>query len=81
MNKKLKPPRLAKFLLERCLWEEEVHEKLGDFDKAITLLYLEKLSYKEIADITGITEKNVGVRILRIKEKLRKMFNLTNGEE
>ncbi len=33
MSAKLKPPGLAKFLLERCLWEEEVHEKLGDFEE------------------------------------------------
>jgi len=49
--------------------------KLNDVDKAITLLYLEKCSYKEIAEITGMTEKNVGIRLFRIKNKLKQMFN------
>ena len=37
MNKNIerpKPPSLAKHLLERCLWEGEVFEKLGDFEEA-----------------------------------------------
>ena len=49
--------------------------KLDDLDKAITFLYLEQCTYNEIAEITGINEKNVSVRLVRIKEKLKKMFN------
>ena len=49
--------------------------KLNDLDKAIIFLYLEQNTYNEIAEITGINEKNVSVRLVRIKEKLRKMFN------
>ncbi|WP_261387668.1 RNA polymerase sigma factor [Chitinophaga pinensis] len=41
--------------------------QLNDTDKAIMALYLEELSYGEIAAITGITENNVGVKINRIK--------------
>lgn len=44
--------------------------KLNDADKAIITLYLEELSYKEIAEITGVTENNVAVKIKRIKAKL-----------
>ena len=33
--------------------------KLGSFDRAIVLLWLENLSYEEIAAITGITVKNI----------------------
>ena len=47
--------------------------KLGFFDRAIVLLWLENLSYDEIAAITGITVKNVSVRLFRIKEQLKKM--------
>ena len=49
--------------------------KLGSFDRAIVLLWLENLSYEEIAAITGITVKNVSVRLVRIKEQLKKMSN------
>jgi RNA polymerase sigma-70 factor (ECF subfamily) len=41
-------------------------------DKTIISLYLEDLSYREIAAIVGITEKNVGVKLTRIKKKLNR---------
>ena len=47
--------------------------KLQPFDRAIVLLWLENLSYEEIGQIVGITEKNVSVRLFRIKEQLKKM--------
>ncbi|MFC1731085.1 RNA polymerase sigma factor [candidate division KSB1 bacterium] len=49
--------------------------KLNDLDKAIIFLYLEKCSYEEISEITGMNKKNISVRLVRIREKLRKMFN------
>ena len=52
--------------------------KLGQFDRAIILLWLENMSYEEIASIMGITVKNVSVRLYRIKEKLKKMMVSTN---
>ncbi len=54
--------------------------RLGVFDRAIVLLWLENMSYAEIAAILGITEKNVSVRLYRIKEELKRMSN-TNKEE
>jgi len=39
-------------------------------DKSIIILYLEDLPYKSIADIIGITENHVAVKIKRIKAKL-----------
>ena len=47
--------------------------KLGPFDRAIVLLWLENLSYEEIGQIVGISTKNVSVRLVRIKEQLKKM--------
>lgn len=47
--------------------------KLGVIDRAIVLLWLENLSYEEIASILGISVKNVSVKLVRIKEKLIKM--------
>jgi RNA polymerase sigma-70 factor (ECF subfamily) len=49
--------------------------RLGPFDRAIVLLWLENLSYDEIGAIVGISAKNVSVRLVRIKEQLKKMSN------
>jgi RNA polymerase sigma-70 factor (ECF subfamily) len=48
-------------------------EKLNEEEKAIIYLYLDDLSHKEIAEIIGISETNVGTKIHRIKIKLKKM--------
>jgi RNA polymerase sigma-70 factor (ECF subfamily) len=38
------------------------------------LLYLDDKSYKEIAEIIGITESNVGTKISRIKMDLKSKY-------
>ena len=48
---------------------------LGDIDKAIIFLYLEKCPYEEIGQVLGLSASNVGVKLNRIKKKLRAMFN------
>jgi RNA polymerase sigma factor (sigma-70 family) len=48
--------------------------ELKEFDKALTLLYLEEKSYKEMAEIMGISETNVATKISRIKKKLGEYF-------
>jgi RNA polymerase sigma-70 factor (ECF subfamily) len=53
--------------------------QLSDVEKAIILLYLEDYSYREIAEITGISESYAGVKINRIKNQLIKI--LANGQE
>ncbi len=49
--------------------------KLNDAEKAVISLFLEDFSYQEIAEITGLSESNVGVRLNRIKSKLKKLLN------
>ena len=49
--------------------------QLGKLERALILLWLEKRSYEEIADILGITKTNVAVKLNRTKEKLKKMSN------
>ena len=44
---------------------------LNKVEKAIVLLYLEECRYKEISEIMGISQSNVGFKINRIKQKLR----------
>ncbi len=43
---------------------------LSDIEKAIILLYLEGYSYKEISNIIGLSENNIGVKVNRLKYKL-----------
>ncbi|MCD6064548.1 MAG: polymerase sigma70 factor [Flavipsychrobacter sp.] len=45
---------------------------LPQLEKAIMLLYLEDKSYQEMAEILGLSAGNVGVKINRIKDKLRR---------
>lgn len=49
-------------------------EKLKPIDKAITILYLEECSNKEIAAVTGLSESNISTRKLRIKKQLQSYF-------
>ncbi|MCQ2280643.1 MAG: sigma-70 family RNA polymerase sigma factor [Bacteroidales bacterium] len=49
--------------------------RLDLMERAIVLLWLDNLSYDEIAAIVGITVKNVSVKLLRIKQKLIQMSN------
>jgi RNA polymerase sigma-70 factor (ECF subfamily) len=49
--------------------------KLGQYDRAIIMLWLENMNYEEIAAIMGISVKNVSVRLYRIKEELKNMSN------
>ena len=67
-NDKDDDTRQVKMLYDR------IH-RLKPFDRAIVLLWLENMSYEEIAAIVGITVKNVSVRLYRIKEELKQMSN------
>ena len=57
----------------------ELHERialLDEPDRTIVRLQLEGYNYVEIGDRVGMTEKNVSVRLVRIKEKLRKSMEI-----
>ena len=56
---------------ERLFW---ALRKLNDSEKAVISLYLEDFNYQEIAGITGLSESNVGVRLNRIKNKLKEIL-------
>ena len=49
--------------------------KLSEIDRAIIMLYLEEKSYQEIADIIGTNPNNIGVRVKRIKIRLKKILD------
>ena len=48
-------------------------QRLQPLDRAIVLLWLESLSYQEIADIVVLTPKNISVRLTRIRLQLKQM--------
>ena len=52
-------------LLNRCI------EQLDPLNRALLLLYLDEKSYREIADILGISETNVATKIGRLKQRIR----------
>ncbi len=52
----------------------EAIRKLEKVERAVVLLALDGLSYREIAEIVEISESNVGVRLNRIKRKLLKFM-------
>ncbi len=51
----------------------ELVHRLDPLEKSIIYLYLEQRSYREIGTIIGISETNVGTKIQRIKEKLKRI--------
>ena len=46
--------------------------QLDELDRALILLYLDGNRYDTIAEILGISETNVGTKIGRIKQRLRR---------
>lgn len=61
---------------ERWVFIKSQIETLDLLEKGIVMLHLEGKSYKEIGEIIGISESNVGTRLSRIKEKIR--TNISN---
>ncbi len=54
----------------------EAIEQLNKLEKAIIMLYLDGIKYREIGDIVGLNESNVGFKINKIKGKLREKLKL-----
>ncbi|MBN2000475.1 sigma-70 family RNA polymerase sigma factor [candidate division KSB1 bacterium] len=68
----------SKNVEENLIISEKIHmmykciNTLTFVDQTIITLYLEDLSYREISEIVGISEKYVGVKLVRIKKKLNR---------
>lgn len=45
-------------------------DRLSDIDKVLVTMYLDEKSYRDMADVLGISESNVGVKLHRIKKEL-----------
>jgi RNA polymerase sigma-70 factor (ECF subfamily) len=50
-----------------------IHQ-LPKADAALVLLYLDELSYREMAEVLGISESNVGVKLNRAKKALGELM-------
>ena len=49
-------------------------QKLSDVEKAIIILYMEEYSYKEMSEMIGISESNIGFKLNNIKSKLKEII-------
>jgi RNA polymerase sigma factor (sigma-70 family) len=66
---------------EATVAQEEQRERLAVAVRSLAMIYrevtvlaLEGMDYKEIADVVGISESNVGVRLNRARQKLRELL-------
>jgi RNA polymerase sigma-70 factor (ECF subfamily) len=46
--------------------------ELDPLDRALLVLYLEERSYREMAEILGISDTNVSTKINRLKQRVRR---------
>ncbi|WP_294187281.1 RNA polymerase sigma factor [uncultured Sphingobacterium sp.] len=56
-------------MLYKCI------SKLKEADRVLITLVLDEKPYEQIAEITGITENNLRVKIYRIKKELTEIFH------
>ena len=59
---------------EQIAQARDLHRVIASLDplnRALLLLWLDDLSYREIGDVLGLSESNVGVRLNRLKARLR----------
>ena len=61
---------ISSFKDSRVEWLYNKISKLNEIDRSLTLLLLDGFSYKEMSNMLGISESNVGVKINRIKKDL-----------
>lgn len=57
---------------------DELHSiinRLCYIDRALIILWLDGYSYEDMAEVTGLTESNVAVKLMRAKNKIKEMFN------
>lgn len=54
----------------------EAIRAMREFDRTLVLMMLDELTYREIAEVTGLTENHVGVALTRARKRL---FELMKG--
>ena len=56
----------------------ELIEHLPEPDHTIVTMHLAGYEYKEIGQQVGMTKNNIGIRLMRIKDKLREQWEVEN---
>jgi RNA polymerase sigma-70 factor (ECF subfamily) len=59
---------------ERVETLRSIIERLDPLNKALLVLYLEERTYREIAEVLGISETNVASKLSRLKQRIRDEF-------
>lgn len=63
---------------EDTTMHDTLHELIAHLpepDRTIVTMHLDGYEYKEIGQQVGMTKNNIGIRLMRIKEKLREQWN------
>jgi RNA polymerase sigma-70 factor (ECF subfamily) len=60
---------------EKIEWIYDQIRRFDPIERSLILLHLDGQSYFEIADILGISEKNVGVKLSRLRKTLTQKAN------
>ena len=47
---------------------------MPDFDRTLVLMMLDELTYREIAEVTGLTENHVGVALTRARKRILELM-------
>ncbi len=55
---------------ERLVWLYEQIASMNELDRSLCLLMLDGFSYKEMSQMLGLSENNIGVKLHRIKKQL-----------
>lgn len=58
----------------------QIIEQLDELNRALAILYLDGNSYRDIANILGISETNVATKINRLKLKIKEQFTQTKTD-
>lgn len=65
----------------RLEWLYQRISEMDTADRSLVLLLLDGFSYKEIGEVLGLSDNNVGVKLTRIKRKLVKILEEETDNE
>ena len=65
----------------RLDWLYRAINTLKPVDRTLCLLYLDGLSHREMAEILGLSEDNISIRVHRCKQQLTQILDRTRTHE
>jgi RNA polymerase sigma-70 factor (ECF subfamily) len=63
----------------RLEWLYTLIRKLPPLDRTVLMLHFDQISHREIGEVTGLSENNVGVRLHRIKRWIAEQKGANDG--